>query len=168
VGAFTAASPSQLGVTLSMPAGGNPKYLEPAVALPGTIQNCRHPRLWSSTYPIVGRGDAGATINNLATGVFDIARNGDPLDYEASTSQLAFNNAGRVVKSAGSNTSGLFNYWAFTNEPGAVIHNNIANARFQRGSSSATLWKAGSIFRGPGIIDLNGGIITAEIWRMDG
>ena len=155
------------GVTLNMPAGGSPKYLG-ASGASGTIHNSGT-LVWASDYPILGRGDAGATINNLATGVFDIARNGDPLDYEASTSQLAFNNAGRVVKSAGSNTSGLFNYWAFTNEPGAVIHNNIANARFQRGSSSATLWKAGSIFRGPGIIDLNGGIITAEsgAWTVE-
>jgi hypothetical protein len=155
------------GASLSMPSGGDPKYLGTAGAT-GTLNNAGT-IVWSSSYPIYGRGDFGATINNLATGVYDIARDGEPFDYEASAAQLTFNNAGRVVKSAGAGASGLFNYCAFTNEPGAVIQNNIVNSRIQRASGAATLWKNGSILRGPGVIGLDGGSITAETgsWTVE-
>ncbi len=148
---------------LSLPSGGdNTKRLGEA-GRPTTVDNSGT-LSFASDYAVQGVGGAGAgvTFYNHTSGVVTIARNGEALDYTNNTTDLHFINYGRVTKNAGSGTTGLFNYWAFTNESGAVIQNNENSGVLARSSAAATLFKNGTILRGSSVISLDSGIITAE------
>ncbi len=161
--------------TLEVTGAGAHKDLG-AAGLPGTLTNHGTVRWTEGSAQLRGYGDTGAaTINNEATGVFDIAGSGYPL-YHINSTNLAFNNRGRIVKSAGAGTTSLdFSHlWTFNLESGSVLENAVADPAsvlLRAGGGAVTNVKAGAIFRGPGRIQFAGGTplnTEAGDWILQG
>ncbi len=153
------------------------KYLG-ADARPGSITNRGTIRWTGDTAAAAIRGWGGtgaATINNEATGVFDIAGNGQPF-YYVSAANLVFTNRGRIVKSAGTGLTALDygHVWTFNLESGSVFENAVADPAavlYRSGPAAVTNVKAGAVFRGPGRINFAGGTplnaTEAGAWTID-
>jgi hypothetical protein len=154
------------GRTLTL-AGSSVKFLA-ASGLPATLTN-NGTILWAAGAGYLqGHGGTGAAaINNVGT--FDLARDGAFLDY-ANTSNLTFNNTGRVRKTGGAGTAFIHQYWEFSNEPGAIIESAVGVIE-RSGSGTPFHLKVGSILRGPGIVRLGSGanvVAEAGSWTVDG
>ena len=163
------------GVTLLVTGAAAHKDLG-AAGLPGTLTNHGTVRWTEGSAEIRGYGgDGPATINNEATGVFDIAGNGYPL-YHINGTNLVFNNRGRIVKSAGAGATSLdySQLWTFNLESGSVLENAVADPAAvlsRSGGNAVTNVKSGAIFRGPGRIQFAGGTplsaTEAGAWTID-
>ncbi|WP_395735347.1 hypothetical protein [Prosthecobacter sp.] len=109
---------------------------------------------WSggSSGPLIGTG-GGCTINNLASGVYNVTVDGAPLvNYNGNN---VFNNAGTLVKTGGTGTSSLHD-WTFNNS--GAIRNDAGTLAYE----STLNINAGAVFSGAAPHQFNGTVnVTA-------
>jgi hypothetical protein len=113
-------------------------------------------------------GGGNPTINNDASGVFEIEGDGVPFTH-TQYSAMAFNNEGRIVKTAGTGTLLWNSYWTLDNATGAIIESAVGAGTIQFAAEVSTTFRNGSILRGPGAIRLTRGVINgpAGTWTVD-